>query len=238
MGQGQGFPVHSSIDVHSGNTIYRTNDWWKAAVLHSYDGGEPEIAIYLWHSDDDWSRKNKYHVKTAEAWESDKKLIEQYLSNEGQPTESQEDFPVSDYYRVTQGETVFQTDGWWKVILAIDQKGSYETHEVIFYLWQRVDGDWRRRQKYAIKNLGDWEDDRQAVDAIVDEKTTESARNQETLEETIEGFEEIHSVSRVKQSDGVSANQSSDDAAEGGILEAVQSEVKELHLGTEAVGDY
>jgi hypothetical protein len=235
-GQGEGFPVHPTVDVHAGNTIYRTDTWWKAAVLHSYDGGEPEIAIYLWHRDEDWSRKNKYHVKTAEAWESDKKLIEQYISNEGQSVESQNDFPVSDYYRVSQGETVFQTDNWWKAVLSIDQKGSYETHEVIIYLWQQVDGDWRRRQKYAIKNLEDWEDDRSAVDSLVESEPTVSTRD--TPGETIEGSEEIHSVSRVKQSPGVSVSQSSNDTVERDILETVQAEVKELHLGTEAAEDY
>lgn len=211
------YPVHSSIDVHSGKTVYRTDDWWKAAVTHSYESGDPEIAMYLWHKDDGWTRKNKYHVKTAEAWKSDEKLVKEYLSGGGKEVNSQDDFPVSDYYQVARGESVFQTEDWWKAIVTIDKKGSYETQEVIIYLWQQVDGDWRRRQKYAIKDVDDWEEDQTAVNALLDEdvESTES---------------EIKSVARaesINEPEARNVGTAGDD-----ILDDVQAEFKELHLGT------
>jgi len=210
------YPVHPDVTVHFGKTIYRTDDWWKAAVTHSYGDSDPELAIYLWHRDDDWSRKNKYHVKTAEAWHEDKDRIEQYLEENGQTVNDQSAFPVSDYYNLSQGETVFETDDWWKAIVSIDQKGSYDTHEVIIYLWQQVDGDWRRRQKYAIKNLDDWSDDRNAVGALLD--------NDQTV-----------ATAEVTSRDDKQATRSSDavkSEADEGILADVEAEVKDLHLGS------
>lgn len=215
------YPVHPDVTVHSGETIYRTDDWWKAAVTHSYGDSDPELAIYLWHRDDDWSRKNKYHVKTAEAWHEDKDRIEQYLEENGQPVDDQSVFPVSDYYNLSQAETVFETDGWWKAIVSIDQKGSYDTHEVIIYLWQQVDEDWRRRQKYAIKNLDDWSDDRNTVDSLLDSDQTTT---------TVE----------VTPRDEAKATTSSDaprNDADTSILADVEAEVKDLHLGSGVAKD-
>lgn len=222
----QEFPVHSNVQIHEANTIYRSDDWWKAAVRHSYgsaESGELAIAIYLWHRDEDWSRKNKYRVRTTEAWQSDKLLIEQYLSGDGQPISSQDVFPVSDYYRVSQGETVFQTDEWWKAILLVDQKGSYETEEVILYLWQQVDGDWRRRQKYAIKDVDDWKDDRDAVDDLIEAGESEE-------------IERVHSADRVEGTESApdAGREASTPTGNDGLLKEVQSEFKELHLGDEA----
>jgi hypothetical protein len=209
------YPVHPDVTVHSGETIYRTDDWWKAAVTHSYGDSDPELAIYLWHRDDDWSRKNKYHVKTAEAWHEDKDRIEQYLEENGQPVDDQSAFPVSDYYNLSEAETVFQTDDWWKAIVSIDQKGSYDTHEVIIYLWQQVDGDWRRRQKYAIKNLDDWSDDRDTVDALLDDDQTAA-----TAEVTPRDAKATASSSATRSD------------ADEDILADVEAEVKDLHLGS------
>jgi hypothetical protein len=220
MGEDE-FPVHSSVTVHAAKTIYRSDDWWKAALTHSYGDDDPGIAIYLWHQDDDWSRKNKYHVKTADAWRSDKQLIEQYLAEDGVAVTSQDDFPVSDYYHISQGETVFQTDDWWKAIIAVDQKGSYETHEVMLYLWKKVDGDWRRRQKYAIKNLDDWSDDRDAVNSLLE------------LDDDGEPAE-IHSVTRVTTAGSGPAGEDASPHEEDQILSALQDDFKELHLGSGA----
>ena len=212
------YPVHTNVTVHSGETIYRTDDWWKAAVVHSYDGGNPEIAIYLWHRDDDWSQKNKYHVKTTDAWQADKELIEEYLSGGGSTVSDQSSFPVSDYYRVSHGESVFQTDEWWKAIVTIDQKGSYETQEVIIYLWQKDEGDWRRRQKYAIKNRDDWGADRDAVDALL---TEDKEQISEMADEKSADNEPNTDLSDIPSSE-----------SDSDILADLEAEVKELHLGS------
>ena len=199
----QDFPVHPELTVHSGQTIYRSDEWWKAAVLQSFDGGDPEIAIYLWHLDDEWTRKNKYQVKTADAWNEDQTRIKQYLAADGDSVEDQTEFPVSDYYRISHGETVFKTDRWWKAIVTISQKGSYETQEVIIYLWQNTDSTWRRRQKYAIKDADDWEADRRAVDELLAGTT-----------------------------DGESTSETTSISNDDGILADIEADIKDFHLGS------
>lgn len=161
-------PVHDSLNVINHQNIYHNEEWWKSVVRYGFntDDDYSEVAIYLWHKDGNWTRKNKYVIKTEDAWKADKTIIQMFLeSSDELPTE--ENLPVSDYYNVAGGKTVFQSNGWWKAIVKIEQKGSYETEEVMVYLWQRVDGDWRRRQKYTIKSKEKWEDESETVESVL-----------------------------------------------------------------------
>ena len=173
-------PVHQSLNVVNVSEIYRTKEWWKAAVRYQFDddGEYNETAVYLWHDDDGWTRKNKYVIKTEEAWKTDKTIIDQLFTGEitSAPDES---LPVSDYYEVGAGETVFQSDGWWKGIVKIVQKGSYETEEVMVYLWQQTEGDWRRRQKYTIKDKESWQEEIEAIEAVLDRTQTSKAESED-----------------------------------------------------------
>lgn len=186
-------PVHDSLEVVNHEDIYRTEEWWKSVVKYLYEGAEtPELAVYLWHRDDDWTRKNKYVIKTAEAWEADRSAIESLLAGELDESET-ESFPVSDYYTVGSGTTVFQSDGWWKAIVKVVEKGSYETEEVMVYLWQERDGDWRRRQKYTIKSKEEWQTESEAISSLLESQgeheTTTSYEEQKKATASVEGGE-------------------------------------------------
>lgn len=160
----QEVPVHDSLQVTASTELYRTDEWWKAVVTYRFENSDTdETAMYLWHKDDGWKRKNKYVIKTVEAWEIDRKIIDKCLQTDPS-SETTTEFPVSDYYTVATGEAVFQDEGWWKAIVNVVKKGSYETDEVMVYVWQQVDGDWRRRQKYTIKSVDDWEEEREIIE--------------------------------------------------------------------------
>lgn len=165
-----GYPVHERLDILDAMDIYQTDEWWKAAVKYTVADADPAVAIYLWwlNNDGDWVRKNKYNIKSADAWLMDKQLVETYLPENSVKRRRDLDVPVSDYYRVAGGETVFKTDEWWKAVVVIDRKGDWDTHEVIIYLWQFEDEKWRRRQKYSIKSPSHWADDRLAVEELLD----------------------------------------------------------------------
>lgn len=111
--------------------------------------------------------EEQVRIKTTEAWETDTAIVNQLWAN-GAAHPADEEWPVSDYYDVGAGETVFQSDGWWKAILKIVEKGTYETEEIMVYLWQERDGDWRRRQKYTIKDRVSWREEATAVESVLD----------------------------------------------------------------------
>jgi hypothetical protein len=148
--------------------MYRTDEWWKAVVRYRFDPDDDheEVAVYLWHNDGEWTRKNKYVIKTLDAWQTDKTIIG-HLFSATAPSSFEEDVPVSDYYEVDGGETVFRSDGWWKAILKIVQKGSYETEEVMVYLWQESEDDWCRRQKHTVRDEQSWHEEVEAIESLL-----------------------------------------------------------------------
>lgn len=159
-------PIHNSLHAVEATDLYQTSEWWKSIVTYQFeDSDTEETAVYLWHKaedEDDWKRKNKYVIKTSEAWTTDREIIDDYIRGDTPDGETTK-FPVSDYYTVGDGQTVFKSDGWWKAIVTVTEKGSYETHEVMVYVWQHQDDEWRRRQKYTIKRVSDWEDEQSIV---------------------------------------------------------------------------
>lgn len=70
------FPVHESIDTKRGYTIYKSDDWWKAAVLYEHRE-KTQVGVYLWkRNGDDWTRKQKYAIDSEDDWEKDQKAVE------------------------------------------------------------------------------------------------------------------------------------------------------------------
>lgn len=68
------FPVHDNIDVLDGETIYKTSDWWKAAVLAA-GYSDSEVLVYLWRKDSNlWKRKQKYKI-TPDDWAKERSII-------------------------------------------------------------------------------------------------------------------------------------------------------------------
>ncbi|NUE03627.1 hypothetical protein HUB97_14155 [Halorubraceae archaeon YAN] len=191
MSNSVSFPVSDTLNVLDGYTIYQTEKWHKAVVLYTYENSDPtdpEIAIYLWHNrDGDWNRKQKYSIRTVEGWVEDKEVIEQLLNVfkdeqvSDEFTGSNTEFPVSDYYNVFIGKTIFKTDRWWKAGVVIDSKGDYETTEIVLYVWQLLDNEWRVRQKYPVRRPSDWEDDLEAISPFLDRLT--SGENDDSTED-------------------------------------------------------
>jgi hypothetical protein len=172
VGGSEEYPVSEALRVVDGETIYRTDEWWKAFVSYQYedsqDSDSVDRAVYLWHNDDgEWKRKQKYLVRSQDTWITDREYIEEFLSaDSGDPANydfDESSLPVSDYLTVGDAATVFKTDDWWKAVVRIDGKGDWSTREIVVYVWQAKEGEWRRRQKYAIKSQSDWEEEAEII---------------------------------------------------------------------------
>lgn len=74
------FPVHEELAVQAGETIFKSNDWWKAVVLYEGYRGL-EIGVYLWKNQDgDWRRQQKYVIRSQDDWDQDKEVIEEFVT--------------------------------------------------------------------------------------------------------------------------------------------------------------
>lgn len=75
------FPVHEDLDVQDGETVFKSDDWWKAVVLYEGYRG-PEIGVYLWQRrNGDWRRQQKYVIRSQDDWEQDKAVIEEFVTD-------------------------------------------------------------------------------------------------------------------------------------------------------------
>lgn len=175
------YPVSEALRLVDGETIYRTDEWWKAFVSYQYedspDGDSVDRAVYLWHNDDgEWKRKQKYLVRSRDTWITDREYIEEFLSADSGDSANydfdESSLPVSDYLTVGDAATVFKTEDWWKAVVRIDGKGDWTTREVVVYVWQENEGEWRRRQKYAIKSQSDWEEEVEIISKCLSDGST------------------------------------------------------------------
>lgn len=73
-------PVHEKIKVLNSETLFKTDEWWKAITLQEAFGNK-EVAIYLWRKrgEGEWKRKQKFTVKSVEKWDKIKGTMDEYI---------------------------------------------------------------------------------------------------------------------------------------------------------------
>jgi hypothetical protein len=74
-----------------------------------------------------------------------------------------EKIPVSDFYKVIDYVTIFKSDKWWEAVAIIESLGR---KSIAMYLWQFRDGKWKRKHKFQLRNLEEWEKVKDAVDKL------------------------------------------------------------------------
>ncbi|PIZ16691.1 hypothetical protein COY52_06520 [Candidatus Desantisbacteria bacterium CG_4_10_14_0_8_um_filter_48_22] len=72
---------------------------------------------------------------------------EMEIDNEEQP-------PVDKTISVSEFRTIRKGKRWWSAVALVK---SFGRNQVAFYLWQRKNDRWARKQKFVIHNRGQWE---------------------------------------------------------------------------------
>jgi len=75
------FPVHETIEVLEGKSVYKTERWW-LAVLKVRSFGRTMVSVYLWKNvDGRWKRQQKISFRDRETWEKVRRIIDGYLKS-------------------------------------------------------------------------------------------------------------------------------------------------------------
>ncbi len=74
-----------------------------------------------------------------------------------------EKLPISDFYKVVDFVTIFRSEKWWEAVVVIE---SYGKCSIAMYMWQFRDGKWKRKHKFQLRNLDEWEKVKNAVDQL------------------------------------------------------------------------
>jgi len=79
-----------------------------------------------------------------------------------------EKVPIIDPLKVIEYKTINKRFGWWSSVVLLE---SYGRKQICFYLWQKRDDKWKRKQKFAIHSQEDWELITNAVEKMIGELT-------------------------------------------------------------------
>ena len=87
-----------------------------------------------------------------------------------EPTEkSEEKLPISGFYKVIEYVTIFKSELWWEAIVLFE---IYGKRQMGMYLWQKRNGQWKRKNKFGIRNIDEWNKLKNAVDQLAPKLTT------------------------------------------------------------------
>ena len=72
--------------------------------------------------------------------------------------------PISDFLKVVDSTTIFKNDNWWKAVALVEASGK---RSVAMYLWHFKDGRWKRKHKFQVKRVEDWNILRESVEKFL-----------------------------------------------------------------------
>jgi hypothetical protein len=78
-------------------------------------------------------------------------------------TEAGEKLPISEFYKVVDHVTVFKNEKWWEAIVVFESLGR---RAIGLYLWQNRNGAWKRKHKFNIRNVDEWNKLKSAIEQL------------------------------------------------------------------------
>lgn len=83
-------------------------------------------------------------------------------------SDGDDNVPIKAPLKVIGHHTINKKFGWWAAVVLLE---SYAKKQICFYLWQKKDDIWKRKQKFGIHSKEDWQRMRKAVESYIDELT-------------------------------------------------------------------
>lgn len=74
-----------------------------------------------------------------------------------------EPLPLSSFYKVVDYVTISRSEKWWEAIVVIE---SFGRRSIAMYLWQKKGDQWKRKHKFQIRNLQEWEKLKGAIEKL------------------------------------------------------------------------
>jgi len=75
----------------------------------------------------------------------------------------EEKLPISEFYTVVDSVTIFKSQKWWEAIVAFE---SYGKRSIGLYLWQKKGDAWKRKHKFNVRNLEEWNKLKNAIEQL------------------------------------------------------------------------
>jgi hypothetical protein len=79
---------------------------------------------------------------------------------------SQEPLPVNAFIHVIEYDNVYKTEKWWCAVVKANVAGH---NKILYYLWQKKDGKWKRKHKASINSSKNWETMKEIIERYLTE---------------------------------------------------------------------
>jgi hypothetical protein len=74
------------------------------------------------------------------------------------------ELPISEFYKVVDHTTIFKSAKWWEAIVAIE---SFGKRSIAMYMWEFRDGKWKRKHKFNIRSVDEWNKVKNSVEHLL-----------------------------------------------------------------------
>jgi len=99
-------------------------------------------------------------------------MAEQKANTEsGTQSAPSEQLPLSSFYKLIDYVTIFRSEKWWEAIVVIE---SFGRRSIAMYLWQKKNDQWKRKHKFQIRDLQEWERVKGAIDKLATKLSREA----------------------------------------------------------------
>ncbi len=75
----------------------------------------------------------------------------------------EEKLPISEFYKVIEYVTLFKSQKWWEAVVIFE---SYGKRAIGLYLWQKRQDAWKRKHKFNVRNLDEWNKLKSAIEQL------------------------------------------------------------------------
>ena len=75
----------------------------------------------------------------------------------------EEKLPISEFYTVVDHVTIFKRQKWWEAVVIFE---SYGKRSIGLYLWQKKQDVWKRKHKFNVRNLDEWNKLKNAIEQL------------------------------------------------------------------------
>jgi hypothetical protein len=82
---------------------------------------------------------------------------------EGTQQTVEEKLPISEFYKVIDYATIFKSKKWWEAIVIFEYAGR---RAIGLYLWQKKADVWKRKHKFNIRNIDEWNKLKAAIEQL------------------------------------------------------------------------
>ena len=76
---------------------------------------------------------------------------------------TEEKLPISDFYKVIDYVNIFKSQKWWEAIVVFESSGK---RTIGLYLWVNRDGVWKRKHKFDVRNMDEWNKLKNAIEQL------------------------------------------------------------------------